>query len=73
MTEGPCLLYMTNGFTVLSIARFHRPDAEDAHRPSISLQLHRHLLSAISHVAREYIVNSRDGAMRVICYAILAA
>ncbi len=49
------------------------PDAEDASRPSISPQPHRQLLSALSHVAREDIVNARDGAMRVICYSILAA
>jgi hypothetical protein len=68
-SERPTLLHSPGK----SEAHQSSPYAVDARRPSIFPQPHRQLPSALSHDARECIVNSFDGAMRFICYSILAA
>ena len=67
--ERPTLIHLSGKNEAHQLS----PDAEDARQPSISPQPHRQLLSALSHVTREDVVNARDGAMRVICYSILTA
>ena len=73
MTGGHCLLSMTNGFTVfpllVSTGPLQRQPTGHRFRPNSSAPA----LCHFSQAAREYIVNSRDGAMRFICYAFLAA